>query len=362
MIDINSEIKNAWIRQIREDWRNVNFTNFRDRMRLPNIDLINSNTNLGKWEGGSKRKLSMSINMIQNRPWQDVQEILYHEMAHQFVEEILKITNDAPHGETFKKVCYENGFDHRASEKVFERLNGNCKAANLQSENHKILNKVQKLLSLAQSQNRFEAESAMSKAQELLLRHNLSLLEAETNRNYVHKQIGEIGVRNPIKSLVGTIITTFFFVEALWVSCYDPKKNKKGRILEIYGTPENVEMAEYVHSYLFNISELLWKEYKGNKNIAGNRHRRTYIYGLLNGFYKKLDSQNEENRKKSLVWTGDPELKRFYRRRNRKIRKSAFSYSSSCKDAYNSGVSRGKNLVIHKGIKTGGSGEVRLLS
>jgi hypothetical protein len=74
-----------------------------------------------------------------------------------------------------------------------------------------------------------------------------------------------------------------FFVETIWTFGYDQPKNRSGQVLEIYGTPENIEMAEYIYDYLQNISEFLWAEYKRRGKIKGNKHRRTFIYGLLDG-------------------------------------------------------------------------------
>lgn len=360
MFNIDIELKSAWIRQLREDWRNANYCAFNGKMHFPEIDLLFSEKTLGKWEGGRKRRLSVSLFLVKNYPWQYAQEILYHEMAHQYVEEILKITNDLPHGKAFKKVCYENGIDHRASGDI-ESWIYRKSSPKAQSPNHKILDKIQKLLSLAQSPNSYEAELAMTRAQELLLKHNISLLELEIERKYLNKQIGEVGKRNPIKSLIGKILNKYFFVEALWIPGYDQKNNKKGRILEIYGTPENVEMAEYIHDYLHNVSEMFWKEYKRHKNIRGNKHRRSFIYGLLNGFYEKLEAGVSENKSKSLVWKGDPGLKDYYHRRNPKIQQSVFYHSRSCKEAYNSGIARGRNLIIHKGVNARQSGKVYFL-
>src|SRR3989338_2059425 len=61
-------------------------------------------------------------------------------------------------------------------------------------------------------------------------------------------------------------------------------------------------------------------------------------------------------------WKGDPRLKEFYRRRNPKLARSSSRYTSRCQDTYNSGIIRGKNLVIHKGIHGKGKGEVKFLS
>jgi len=360
MFVINMEIKNAWIRQLKQDWRNANYCYFKNKMKLPNISLLDSRKILGKWVGGNKRTLSISGVFISSYPWQYVQEVFYHEMAHQYVEEILGITQNLPHGKEFREICYDNEFDQRATGDMQEWINKKKKSVSGSPE-HNMLNKVQKLLALAQSKNLHEAELAMSKAQELLLKHNLKLLEFENKRKYISKQIGEVGRKNPVKSLIGSIISRFFFVEALWAFGYDQHKNKGGRILEIYGTPRNIEMAEYVHDYLHHISEKLWCNYKEQKKITGNKHRRAYIYGLLNGFFQKLEATVVRNETKSLVWIGDSQLKAYFHRKNPKIKRSTFCYSRSCREVYNSGLSSGKHLVIHRGITTHNSGRVYLL-
>lgn len=360
MFVIDVEIKNAWIRQLKQDWRNANYCYFKNKMKLPNISLLDSKKVLGKWVGGIKRGLSINGFFISRYPWQYVQEVLYHEMAHQYVEEILGITQDLPHGKEFRKICYDNEFDHHATGDIQDWIKKKKKSVT-GSQEHKMLNKVQKLLALAQSKNLHEAESAMSKAQELLLKHNLKLLEFENKRKYISKQIGEVGRKNPVKSLIGSIISKFFFVEALWAFGYDRHKNKGGRILEIYGIPRNIEMAEYVHDYLHHISEKLWRDYKEQKNICGDRHRRTYIYGLLNGFYQKLGATVVRNETKSLVWIGDSQLKEYFHRKNPRIKRTTSCYSRSCREAYNSGLTSGKRLVIHRGITTRNSGRVYLL-
>jgi hypothetical protein len=82
-------------------------------------------------------------------------------------------------------------------------------------------------------------------------------------------------------------------------------------------------MAEYVYDYLQNISELLWLEHKERKKINWNKHRRSFIYSLLDGFYNKLDSRFIDNQSKKLVWKRDPRLKEFYRRRNPRLARSS---------------------------------------
>ncbi len=359
---MNSELYTAWTRQLKEDWRNANYSFFKNALRLPNIGLMDSENLLGKWVGSHQRVLSINVPLIRRHPWGYVQEVLYHEMAHQYVEEILGFRDALPHGEAFRRICNEHEIDPTAKGDLQTWVQKKKERFTAGTGNHKILDKVHKLLALAQSTNQYEAQAAMEKAHELLLKHNLSLLEAKTKGNYIHKQMGEVGRKNPVKSLIGTIIGKFFFVETLWVYGFLQHKNKKGRILEIYGTPENVEMAEYVHDYLHNISDLWWKEYKREKKITGDKNRRTFIYGLLSGFYNKLDSQTVSGKSHSLIWKGDPRLKEYYRRRNPKIRYSVSRYSRRSKAVYESGISRGKTLVVHKGIHEKKREKVKLLN
>ena len=66
----DTEIKNAWIRQLKLDWRNANYQYFNNKMKPPNIDLLDSEKILGKWVGGMKRNLSISGILIGRYPWQ----------------------------------------------------------------------------------------------------------------------------------------------------------------------------------------------------------------------------------------------------------------------------------------------------
>ncbi len=361
MTDRYNPIKTAWLRQLQADWRVANDSYFKCAMQLPNLELSLSKSVLGSWKGRSLRTLSISIHLIKDHSWETVQEVLYHEMVHQYVEEVLKIQEALPHGAIFKRVCLKNGIDATATGEIDAWVRLRKNGAKIDSVNHKIIDKVNKLFALAQSANPHEAESAMAKAHTLLLKHNLSLLDLQSQSHYIHMQIGDVGRRNAIKTIISAILNKFFFVEAIWTFGYDPLKDISGRVLEIYGTPENVEIAEYVYDYLQNISELSWKIYKRQNHINGNRHRKTFIYGLLNGFYDRMESRVLENASKELIWKGDPQLSAFFRKRNPKLLRSSSSYSKSCNETYRSGKAKGKTLVIHKGIHGKRQGALRFL-
>ena len=91
-----------------------------------------------------------------------VREVLKHEMAHQFVHEVLGHQEEPSHGPSFQRVCQQLGIDPRASA---------VPAA--QRESSPIIERIHKLFALAGSQNPHEAEAAMRMAHRLMLKHNI---------------------------------------------------------------------------------------------------------------------------------------------------------------------------------------------
>ena len=86
---------------------------------------------------------------------------------------------------------------------------------------------------------------------------------------------------------------------------FRPLEGCRGSVLEVCGTPANLEMADYVHAFLTHTADHLWREHKQTRKIAGDRDRRTYLAGVMAGFLEKLDAQRTENRQQGLIWVGD---------------------------------------------------------
>jgi len=92
---------------------------------------------------------------------------------------------------------------------------------------------------------------------------------------------------------------------------------------------------------------------------------RSFYGQSIRGEEKSKETSTEEPLF-TAFWTGDPRLQEFYRRRNPRrnprIARSSSRYSRSCQDTYDSGMTQGKNLVIHKGIHGKRSGKVKFLN
>ena len=107
------------------------------------------------------------------------------------------------------------------------------------------------LLALAESSNVHEAQAATSLAQKLMLKYNLDSAALGTRHGYGFRHLGVPSGRIiESERLLSVLLGEHFFVEVIWVPVYRPFEKKRGQVLEICGTPPNLEMASYVHAFL----------------------------------------------------------------------------------------------------------------
>ena len=55
------------------------------------------------------------MRLVTEHPWTVVLEVLRHEMAHQYVDEVLGVHDETAHGPTFQAVCEARAIDGRAA-------------------------------------------------------------------------------------------------------------------------------------------------------------------------------------------------------------------------------------------------------
>lgn len=312
------ELHEAWLGRLQLEWRALNRERLSGALRIPIFRIGEGKRTLGSFEPMS-RILSISEDHVLNASWAEVTATLAHEMAHQVVFELWKLLAEPPHGKRFKE--------------ALALLVDPAEDTSLTDAEEKILRKVQKLLSLAQSDNPHEAQSAMATANTLLLQHNLRLADTEP-RGYTRRRIGgESGRISMAWKLIGAILSDFFFVECIWVSTYDARQNIEKRQLEIMGRPGNVEMGEYVHHFLHSSLLGLVRSRKRLRIKTG----RDFQCGVILGFKESLEQKREINRERGLIWVSDPGLSRFF--------KDNYPRTASLQGR---GVSRGQDLQAGK--------------
>lgn len=368
MSQTNLEFEKLVLNELSKQW-NANAYRFGWTKRgilAPIFQIFDRQDLYGQWSH-EDRVMSFSRHLVTDRPWNEVIEVLKHEMAHQYVSEMLHITDEAPHGQTFKMVCKEHNIDAAVC--------GVPGADKVDTTNH-IVEKVKRLLALAQSDNENEARIAAEKARELMLKYNIELQSKNEEQGYTVRFVGEITGRiQGYMSELANLLSKFYFVKIIWIGSYDPRNEKSGHELEISGTEENVEAAEYVYDFLLRAANESWEKkiadpafkLQLHKNFAATygrsdapqtvrgftiSARSNYLVGFIRGFKDQLKQAEVKEQSAGLVLAKDPELENFYHIRHPHTRKLGGGGGYQNTSMRNEGFADGKSLQMTSGLKT----------
>ena len=336
-------------------------SSYDDQMRKPRFAIQDMKHQWGHWSG-KHREIVLSRSLVLEHSWSSVRQVLKHEMAHQFAEEVLGAHNEPPHGPSFKKACYHLRADPAASGNF--RLLDERVLKDSQNHEDKMMVRIKKLMSLAQSRNQHEAEAAMTKAHELVGKYNMDLVRLEEDRDFVSVFLGKPLLRRfREEHRLASLLLDFYYVYGIWVSTYVMEKGKMGRVLEISGTEKNVQIANYVYDFVNHFIESQWREYNRDRKL--NRYRRTdFALGVLEGFEQKLRHQSEQSASATgygVIRVEDPLLKKYASYRYPHIftnRGKPLRYDAKVRK---DGEEVGKKLVISRGIHHKGQNDGLML-
>lgn len=344
-------VEDILLHELRRWWRELNKRRFGGKLRPP-VMVVERRAELGHWSSAT-RTLSMSWSLLVDHTWGEVISVLEHEMAHQYVTEVLGVFDETAHGATFRQVCAERGIDSRAAGAPID--GGQAESA--------IVRRIRKLLALADSPVESEARAAMNAAYRLMLKHNIDLAQAAAPQAYVVRQVGEAKSRHSSWEHVLTgILSGHFFVEVTIVPAFDVTTAKPATAFEVAGTPENVEIAGWVWDFLAHTGERLWRAHRVKHGLKGDGPRRSFLDGLMMGFREKLEGETTRTtQEEGLVWVGDPGLDGFLKRRW-PSRASGRRYAMSGGEAHDAGRAAGREIVLRKPIRDQGGGPVRAIT
>jgi hypothetical protein len=351
--ELTASLERALVRELVLEWRTINGGHFRGALAPPSIVLSTSPSHLGRWIPGV-RTIEMSRQMILAQPWSSVVEVLKHEMAHQYAHEVLGATDERAHGPAFRGVCERLGIDAASSGLPTARPAHDDATT-------RAVERIARLLALAESPNVHEAEAAMAAAQRLMLKHNIEVSAHAAKADYDFRTVGApTGRVEESQRILAGLLGRHFFVEVIWVPVYRPLEGKRGSVLEICGTRANLDMAEYVHAFLTRSCDTLWADHKRALGVRSNRDRRTFQSGVMTGFAGKLARESKKNAAEGLVWVKDGNVDAFFRRRHPHIRNVRYG-GSPRSDAWHSGREAGEKLVLRRGVSEGAVNRGRLL-
>jgi hypothetical protein len=332
-----SSHQRAWLERLRVEWHNINNDRLGGVMLAPVLQFHESTSKLGSWHTET-RTISISLEHFLSAAWGEVVDTLLHEMAHQFAHEVLVAGHERSHGEAFRYAAERLGVSPSASGRP-------------EPDQERKLERIRKLLALAESSNEHEAAAAMATANTLLLRYNLELPSRGAPVGYVNRRIGQPSAAVSLEAkLISTILSQYFFVECIWVSSYAPLRLRDERQLEIMGTESNVEMAHYVHDFLHREVDWLWRQHQAHLTRPSRTARREFCVGVLTGFRAKLQAERTSSAEQGLVWLGDPGLEGHRSARYPRLRSFGSSTGVRETEAMQRGREVGAELVLRRGV------------
>ncbi len=318
------------------------------------VALFEDKTKIGQFDP-THLQILLNRNLFYTQTDNIIKDILRHEIAHYFTY-IKYGSVGLDHGFFFKSTCHEfNLSPDIAAAKV--DLNLIMETRPLEIKNEQMLNTVKKLLKLAESSNKHEAELATIKANQILTKYhleNIDLTSEDLSETHVQVVL-EMKKATQKHSAIAAILKTFHVYPVF-------TKNREGSALEVTGDALSVELAEYVASFLDQHLEFLWEqEAKENPFRRGVIFKNSFMRGVSAGYRNKLKAtQTNQEIKNALVLIDNSLQKRVAQvyPHLSKAKSSAKHDSTS----YNSGIAAGSALSINPAINSKSNQEIYLLS
>lgn len=227
-----------------------------------------------------------------------------------------------------------------------------------------IIDRIQKLLALANSSNEHEATAAANRAQALLVKYNLTMNDVEVEegeQKYMAEKIETDRARISTEwKYIQSLLQEFYFIRIVHSKkpAYSdgmPAFTRSGRLKTyvVYlfiGKPHNVKIAQFVKDFLTRAFKDLFEQYK-KQTGAENRSRDSYYAGLYKGLCEQLKAtQKQVEDETGLVVVEDPGLDKHINDMFNKLKSRDISTNVHDPEAIKAGTEDGKKLRIARGL------------
>ena len=219
----------------------------------------------------------------------------------------------------------------------------------------KIIERIQNLLSLATSDNEHEAQLAATRAQELMLKHNLEAKDVKGQAENVIKEM--VMAVEPylrihqkfILPILGRHFQVGIIIRSQFVENTVDGRRKFKKAIVMVGNSINIEIANHVFSFLSQQFQGLWLSYK-RANGLDETSRQSYYHGLAQGFEGQLTATKEKvEQETGLVVVEDAAVREYMSRKNLSHRRRSARISDQ--RAISDGMEQGRKLQHRKSLK-----------
>jgi len=279
--EIKALIKRILTTEVHLQCGNTRFYNRKKTKSYPiNVVIYNHKSMLGYFDA-EFYELGFHECLMQASKEQ-LHNIVRHELAH-YLTFMQYGAMVQPHASEFKTICQSLGWDEQVS-KATTTLDSHAS-----EEESSVLRKVKKLMALSTSAHANEAEQAMLKSQELLLRHNLEASKDNPDEEKIcmlriMQQKKETAKMRAIANILKT-----FFVGIVY------HRGEQFTTLEIIGTAINIEIAEYVAKVLDTEFDNLWAGAKKSAHLKGALAKNSFFLGIAKGYCNKIQALKREH-------------------------------------------------------------------
>lgn len=332
----------VYLRLLTREWTVINHRLFGDALLVPpTLKTSDTLRELASWNP-EQREIRFSRSFVASSKWAGVIEVLKHEMAHQYVSDVLGVEDETAHGPAFRMICDRYGIDARAA--------GMPKT----DDEERVMDKIRKLLALGESPNEHEAKAAVAKARSLLDAYGLSesvVTDRERHDDFGAAHPGPVVKAGRHHFAVSRILAKFFRVRCIWIFGMAPDETA-GHQLEICGRRCDLVVAEHVHDFLHAEALRLWKA----NGAGGKRDKEDFLEGVMNGYVETLEREHvapgSASPSKALVHVGEADLDDYFSRRHPKYGSMRGSRRSRGAQ-FAEGLSAGRSIKIAKPLDGG---------
>lgn len=208
----------------------------------------------------------------------------------------------------------------------------------------KIIERIQKLLALSESSNEHEAKIAMLKAQELLIKHKLSLKEIEDHKdiNVIENRTNVTFTKAKWKGQLADVIAENF-------GCYCFFRTHKTHEIVFIGRDEDVTVCIIVLEYAIDcinsvVKKLRYEYSKDGYSTKGLEN--DYALGFIEGLNKAFEKQKETNQEWGLILVKDQAVIDKYNNIEFERTINIYTKFQGFGDVYYQGVEDGSHFSI----------------
>jgi len=225
-----------------------------------------------------------------------------------------------------------------------------------------ILDLVQKLLRLADTSRgatEHEAEAALAKAEELMVRHKID--SAMLRMSHGSEDLPGIAVQKEVINLPKAINPADMLILSLLQSHFNVRivlfKHSHATPVDIIGTWEDVQFAIHVFHFLRETFSRCWNEFKVS---ASTPDRKSYYRGLHDGLRSAIlegkkraeaaASTQERSRYQIVLVDTAAAIDRFMGERYGQLRKRRSRSSRVYSESYQAGKAKGGKIEIKRAL------------